>query len=110
MKIAVATEDAHVSSHFGRCTEYTIAEIKEGKLVNKIITPTPGHSPGSLPRYMKDLGVDCVITGGMGPKAQNLFTELGIDTIVGVNGPVSNVINDFIVGRLASGKSTCMHE
>ncbi|MEW6275201.1 MAG: NifB/NifX family molybdenum-iron cluster-binding protein [Bacillota bacterium] len=109
MKIAVATEGAMVAEHFGRCREYTIAEIQDGKLASKVVIPSPGHEPGFLPRYLAGMDVHCVIAGGMGVKAQNLFREAGIKTVVGVTGLVDRVIDDFIGGRLVGGESFCDH-
>lgn len=109
MKIAVATEGARVAEHFGHCAEYTIAEIEDGKLIGQTVIANPGHQPGFLPRYLAGLGVSYVIAGGMGVKAQDLFREAGIKTVVGVTGPVSLVIDDFLAGRLVGGESLCDH-
>ena len=110
MKIAVATEGARVAEHFGHCAEYTIAEIQDGRLAGKMVIANPGHQPGFLPRYLAGLGVSCVIAGGMGAKAQDLFREAGIKTVVGVTGPVTLVIEDFLAGRLMAGESLCDHD
>lgn len=107
MRIAVATENGGVAEHFGHCPEYTIAEIEDGKLAGKMVIPNPGHQPGFLPRYLAGLGVSYVIAGGMGAKAQNLFREAGIRTVVGVTGPVARVIDDFLADRLMGGESLC---
>lgn len=109
MKIAVATEGARVAEHFGHCSEYTIAEIEDGKLAGQMVIANPGHQPGFLPRYLAGLGVSYVIAGGMGAKAQNLFREAGIKTVVGVTGPVSLVVENFLAGRLVGGESLCDH-
>ncbi|RJQ27842.1 MAG: dinitrogenase iron-molybdenum cofactor [Peptococcaceae bacterium] len=109
MKIAVATDGNEVSSHFGHCPEFTIAEIRDGKLVSKEVAASPGHVPGFLPKHMAALGVGCVIAGGMGPRAQELLEEAGIKAVVGVSGPVDRAIEDFIAGRLVGGESSCSH-
>ncbi|HAP94144.1 MAG TPA: dinitrogenase iron-molybdenum cofactor [Desulfotomaculum sp.] len=110
MKIAVATEGAMVAEHFGHCTEYTIAEIENGELAGKVVIPNPGHQPGFLPRYLAGLGANWVVAGGMGARAQSLFNEAGIRTMVGVTGLVNRAIDDFIANRLVSGDSLCDHE
>ena len=58
---------------------------------------------------MNQKGVNCIITGGMGPRAQNLFLEMNIEPIVGVSGNVDNVIKDFIAGKIIPGESQCTH-
>lgn len=107
-KFAVATEGAEVAQHFGRCPAYTLVEIKNNN-VDKTVIPNPGHQPGFLPRFLAEKGVKCVIAGGMGPRAQNLFAEQGIDTVVGVVGPVAGAIESYLSGSLVGGDSLCGH-
>lgn len=109
MKIAVATDGPVVAAHFGRCPEYTIFTVEDGKVVSKSVTTNPGHEPGLLPQYLGRMGVSCIIAGGMGPRAQGLFAERGIETIVGASGPVTEVIDLYLAGRLESGESLCEH-
>ena len=109
MKIAIATDGNQVSAHFGRCGAYTIFEVNMGlkEVKSKTLVDTPGHQPGMLPPFLKGKGADWVIVGGMGPRAQNLFTELNIQPVIGVTGEVDTVIRDFLNGTLAGGESLC---
>lgn len=109
MKLAISTEGNSVSAHFGRCPRYTLVEIKQGKVVNREEIDNPGHRPGFLPNYLSEMGVDCVIAGGMGPRAQNLFRQKNIQPIIGVQGPVDEVIEKFINQELEQGKDLCDH-
>ncbi|NMB41114.1 MAG: dinitrogenase iron-molybdenum cofactor [Firmicutes bacterium] len=108
-KFAVATEGTDVAQHFGRCQAYTLVDVENDKVVNKTVIPSPGHQPGFLPRFLAEKGVKCVIAGGMGPRAQALFSEQGINTVVGVIGPVEEAIENFLSGTLAGGPSLCGH-
>lgn len=110
MKVAISTDGAYVSAHFGRCPSYTIVEIESGKLINKNILGNPGHSPGFLPAFLHEKGASCIICGGMGRRAQALFAEKGIDTIVGVTGEIDDVIDKLLNNELKSGESLCEHE
>lgn len=109
MKIAVATDGPMVAAHFGRCPEYTILTVDDGKVTNKVVIPNPGHEPGFLPEYLSKLGVSCIIAGGMGPRAQGLFAEKNIRTVTGVSGPVSEVVDSYLAGSLEAGESLCEH-
>ncbi|MDI3534179.1 MAG: hypothetical protein PWQ82_544 [Thermosediminibacterales bacterium] len=109
MKIAVATDGARVAEHFGRCPEYTIFTVNDGKIESKIVIPNPGHEPGFLPRYLAERGVNCIIAGGMGPRAQGLFEQQNIKTVVGARGLVDEVIDAYLKGQLEVGESTCEH-
>lgn len=109
MIVAIADESGSVARHFGRCPGYAIFEIKGDRVAGKKEIANPGHEPGFLPRYLADMGVECMIAGGMGHRAQTLFAENGIATYVGIEGPVDEVIQNFIAGILQSGDSTCDH-
>jgi predicted Fe-Mo cluster-binding NifX family protein len=109
MRIAIATEGSHVAPHFGRCPEYTLYNVKDGQVTEKTLVPNPGHEPGFLPEYLSKLGVTCIIAGGMGMRAQNLFAAKNIETVVGAVGLVDDVAKAFAAGTLKAGKSLCEH-
>jgi predicted Fe-Mo cluster-binding NifX family protein len=109
MKIAISTEAGSVSAHFGRCPSYTLVDVREGKVVAREEIPNPGHSPGFLPGYLAEKGVTTIIAGGMGPRAQGLFAENGIETIIGVEGGVNEVVDRFLQGTLEPGRDLCDH-
>jgi len=107
MKIGIATDNEHVSGHFGRCGNYTIFEVENKEIKAKTIIDTPGHQPGVLPGFLSEKGVNIVIAGGMGPRAQNLFREMNIEPLIGVTGKVADVIQDYLNGTLQCGDSLC---
>jgi len=109
MKIAVATDGNMVSEHFGHSPTYTIVNVENGKITSKEIIPNPGHQPGFLPSYLGNLGVNCVIVGGIGARAVELFGRNGIEVIMGAVGPVDTVIENYINGTLQSTESICSH-
>jgi predicted Fe-Mo cluster-binding NifX family protein len=109
MKIAISTDQGQVSAHFGRCPSYTILEIKEGRIQKQEEVPNPGHQPGFLPQYLSEMGIDCIVAGGMGPRAQALFSQKNIVTIIGVQGSIDDVIKKIINQELESGEDLCDH-
>jgi predicted Fe-Mo cluster-binding NifX family protein len=109
MKVAISTDQGYVSPHFGRCSTYTIVETQEGQILDREEIPNPGHQPGFLPQYLSDKGVNCIIAGGMGPRAQALFAQKNIETIIGVQGSIDEVIQKFIKQELESGDDLCDH-
>lgn len=109
MKLAIAKEGNMVAAHFGRCPEYAIVEVADGQAKSTVVIPNPGHEPGFLPGYLARLGVNCIIAGGMGPRAQDLFAARGIETVVGVSGMVDEAIRRYVAGTLEPGNSLCDH-
>lgn len=107
MKIAIASEGKYVSGHFGHCEGFTIYHVEDGKVKNEKFISNPGHKPGYLPVFLKELGVNVIISGGMGAAAQELFNESGIEVVVGVEDLCSNAVEQFIKGELKSTGSVC---
>ena len=109
-RLAIATEGDLVAPHFGHCPTFTLITVKDDQIQKQEVIPNPGHKPGFLPRYLADLGIDCIIAGGMGGNAQELFAERGIRAITGIQGRVDDVVAAYIAGQLQSGESLCDHD
>ncbi|MGH4125420.1 MAG: NifB/NifX family molybdenum-iron cluster-binding protein [Clostridium sp.] len=107
MRIAVASEENNVSGHFGYCDGFTIYEVEEGNSTSKSFTSNPGHKPGYLPVFLKELNVNIIIAGGMGETAQNLFNENGIEVVVGAQGLSDDAVQKYLSGELKSTGSIC---
>lgn len=107
MKIAVATDNGNVAAHFGHCPEFTVFEIENGQVKRQEEIPNPGHRSCLLPGFFGDMGVTCIVAGGMGPEAKRAFAARGIITIIGVKGTVEQAVSDFIAGKLVGGPSLC---
>lgn len=109
MILGIATEGNNICSHFGHAPFFTIADIQNGKIANLDKKPNPGHSPGALPKWMKELGIELVISGGMGPRAQDLFENLGIHTLVVHPTTVEEFLASYLEGNVKTGPSACHH-
>lgn len=109
VRVAISTDGQDVAPHFGRCESYTIADVSDGKVFGQTVISNPGHEPGRLPRMLAGLDVDWIVAGGMGRRAEALFAEAGIRTVVGVQGAVREALEDFASGRLTPGESLCEH-
>ena len=107
MKTTISTDGDFVSAHFGRCPQFTIVEIDDGVVVNKEIMNNPGHHPGYLPEFFHKMGVTCIIAGGMGMNAKNLFDNYKISQFTGISGKIDDVIAQLTAGTLVAGDSFC---
>jgi len=110
MKIAIPTDNDYASAHFGRSPQFTIVDIENNKEVKRELIDNPGHEPGFIPEFLNKLGVNCIISSGMGNRAQELFKSNNIEVMLGVEGRIDDIIKNFISGKLVSGESTCKHE
>lgn len=107
MKIAISTDGEQVSAHFGRCPSFTILNIEDGKVIKTDEIQNPGHHPGYLPEFFNEMGVNCIIAGGMGGRASELFAQYNIQPILGISGHIQNVISELVSGTLKGGESLC---
>lgn len=112
MKYAVPVSDGEMCAHFGHCEYFALIDIDEEKkqVVNKELIPAPEHQPGLLPPWLAMQGVNCVIAGGMGANAQNLFMNHGVKVVVGAQekDPEKAVLT-HINGNLITGDNSCDH-
>lgn len=109
MKIAISCDGDTVSEHFGRCEKYVIFEVENGEMKNKNDVDNPGHKPFFLPKFLNEKGIDKIICKGIGPRAMDLFEDMGIEVLPGVSGKVSDVIEKFLDGELNTSASSCEH-
>lgn len=107
MKIAVASERERVTAHFGHCENFNIFEAENGKILKSESIPNPGHRPGFLPNFLNDMGVNVIISGGMGGSAVDIFNEKGIEVITGAQGNAEAAVKDYLNGELKSAGSVC---
>ena len=108
-KIAVATDGEQVAQHFGRCPAYTIAQVEDSRIVSQEVIANPGHEPGFLPGYLAQQGVEVIIAGGMGPRAEGLFAQNGIEAVVGAYGPVDKALQAYLAGSMELDANICDH-
>jgi len=112
MKIAIPTAEGKLCMHFGHCEVFTILEVDTERkeiLSTEALQPPP-HEPGILPRWLNEQGVDLVVAGGMGARAQGFFKEFGIEGLVGApNDEPEKVVTALLDGTLQLGKNICDH-
>lgn len=109
MKIAVASENEMVTEHFGYCKSFNIFEAESNQIIKSESIPNPGHKPGFLPNFLSEMGVNVIISGGMGGSAVTIFNEKGIEVIIGAKGNAKAAANSYLLGALKSSGSVC-HE
>jgi predicted Fe-Mo cluster-binding NifX family protein len=112
MKIAIPLTDNRLSEHFGHCAEFAIFELAdEGhSVVSKTLLTPPPHEPGVFPAWLKGLGVNLIVAGGMGRRALDLFDENGIRVFAGKPGTSADeVLRHYLENTLGTDTPTCNH-
>jgi len=110
MKIAVPTADGKLAMHFGHCEKFAIVEIENGEMVKTEEAVPPPHEPGVLPKWLRELGVNVIIAGGMGLRAQELFKINDIEVNVGSPAEsVEQLVYSYLKGVLVTGENLCDH-
>jgi Mrp family chromosome partitioning ATPase/predicted Fe-Mo cluster-binding NifX family protein len=112
MKIAIPLADGKLTAHFGHCGQFAIVDVdpKSKTIQSQVVLDPPPHEPGVLPAWLAEKGVSLVIAGGMGQRAQMLFTDKNIEVIVGA--PVDTpeaLVSDYLAGALQTGDNICDH-
>ena len=112
MKIAIPTSEGKLCMHFGHCEQFAIIDVDaESRAITgqRLLTPPP-HEPGLLPKWLHEQGVNLIIAGGMGQRAQGLFNENGIRVVVGAAAEAPEVlVRQHLAGTLATGENVCDH-
>jgi len=112
MKIAIPLAQGTLAMHFGHCEQFALVDAdEETKVVGHVeIVAAPAHQPGLLPSWLADRGVQVVIAGGMGRRAQQLFAQDGLEVVVGAPSETpERVVADYLAGRLVTGENVCDH-
>ncbi|MPN06092.1 hypothetical protein SDC9_153347 [bioreactor metagenome] len=109
IKIAVASEHDMVTEHFGHCVNFNLYNAQNDEIMEHASIPNPGHRPGFLPNFLNDLGVNVIISGGMGGGAIDIFNQHNIEVIVGARGDARAAALAYLAGELKSTGSVC-HE
>lgn len=107
MKIAIPTEGNNVSSHFGKCEQFTIAEVINSAVKSRTMISTAGNQHRLLPGFLAGQGVHLVIAGGMGDGARENLISNNIEIITGASGKIDEVLELFLNGKLKSSNTGC---
>lgn len=111
MRVAVTYDgEGGIWQHFGRTEMFKIYEVEDGQVTSSQVIGTNGYGHGALAGYLKQLGVDALICGGLGYGAQMAIAEAGIELYAGVQGSADEAAAALAAGRLApNSEANCDH-
>lgn len=111
MKIAIPLAGGKLCTHFGHCQEFAFVDVADGKITGLTTKTPPPHEPGVFPAWLAQEGVDTILAGGMGERAQDLFKQNGVKVVCGVAaGMPTDVVEAYLKGALATGANPCSHD
>lgn len=110
MKLAVPSESAEGlsstrSGHFGHCPFFTVVTIADGEIVAVEAVENVDHDAvgcGGVIEFAQGLGIDAILTAGMGRPPFMRFSESGIDVYLDQTEPVvGDAVEKLIAGEVA---------
>lgn len=112
MRIAIPLANGKLCLHFGHCERFALVEVDliEKRIINQELIDPPPHEPGLLPPWLAQQGANIIIAGGIGQRAQALFTQQGIEVVAGAPSDTpETLVGDFLAGALKVGANACDH-
>ena len=112
IRFAVPLAEGVLCNHFGHCETFALLDATAGDntITARQDEVPPPHEPGLLPKWLAEKGVTTVIAGGMGMRAQNLFSGHGIKVVTGApNDTPEILVANYLQGVLETGDNMCDH-
>ncbi len=112
MLIAIPTAEGKLAMHFGHCEKFALidVDIESKKILSEDSDVPPPHEPGGLPRWLAEKGANIIIAGGMGQRAQDMFTSNGIKVVIGAPAIEPRLIAEqYLSDSLEIGDNVCDH-
>lgn len=110
MKIAVTYDNGEIFQHFGKTVRFKVYETEGDNILSSTVVDTEGSGHGVLAEFLKGLGADAVICGGIGEGARDSLGRAGIRLYPGVSGAADAAVEAFLNGKLAfDPKVRCGH-
>jgi len=107
MKICVTSKgndlQAEIDPRFGRCANFIIVDTDtmEFKAVQNPHVDVVGGAGVQSAQLVASEGAEAVVTGRVGPNAQNTLSSLGVEIYIGAEGKVSEAVKAFKEGKLS---------
>ena len=85
---------------FSITEQFKIYAVEGGKILSSEVIDTNGQGHGALAGFLKVIGADILICGGIGGGAQTALAEAGIKLYGGVSGSCDAAVEAFLANDL----------
>lgn len=110
MKIAVTYANGQVFQHFGHTAQFKVYEVEGDAIVASEVVDTQGSGHGALAAFLRALGVEVLICGGIGQGAKDALAAGGIRLFGGVSGDTDEAVEALLAGKLVYNPGVrCSH-
>lgn len=109
MRIAVTTEGSQIFQHFGKCPVFTLFSVENGEIKEKRTVDASRNGHAALTGFLKGMGVNTVICGGIGGGAKQMLASAGIELISGIEGDIDSAVIAYLSGNLRDMGGECDH-
>ena len=110
MKIAVTYENGKIFQHFGHTEEFKIYTIQDKAIASSEVVSTNGSGHGALAGFLKGLGIDTLICGGIGKGAKDALNDVGITLYGGASGDADEAVSALLKDELEFNENVeCSH-
>ena len=97
--------ESQMDTRFGRCPHFVFVDVEDKKIKGSksIANPAvsqPGGAGITAAQLVANEGAKAVISGAFGPRAFQVFQQLGIEIYQGIPGSVKENVQKFIDGKL----------
>jgi predicted Fe-Mo cluster-binding NifX family protein len=102
--------DSPVSGHFGHCKTFIVSTVEDGEVVKVEAVPNSGHTSCAEPvNRLASLGVDVLITMGMGMRPYMVAQQIGLTVVRSGNATVGDAIQTYLkgIGELMDRDNLC---
>lgn len=101
--------EERVSDHFGRAPTFTVVDTESGEVEVLPNTSEHGGGSGKPPTLMRENDVEAMLCSNLGPRAINMFEELGIEVFIGAEGTVEETLKKWENNQLeeATDEEAC---
>lgn len=91
--------DSPVSGHFGHCKAFIVSTVEDGEIVNVEAVPNLGHTSCAEPvNRLVSLGVDVLITMGMGMRPFMFAQQIGLTVVRSGDTTVGDAVRTYLKG------------